>query len=60
MQLTFEVSDKKGFYKTVEYTSKARTTKSPLIEKELTAWVSDTEKYFNITAMTYSWTILKK
>tara|TARA_R110000851_G_scaffold4520_1_gene18453 strand:+ start:844 stop:1026 length:183 start_codon:yes stop_codon:yes gene_type:complete len=60
MTLEFEISNGAGFNKTVEYTSKARTTNSPLVEKELEAWVADTEKYFSITAKTYGWKILTK
>lgn len=58
MKLKFNVSDDNGFYKEVEYNSKARSTNSPLIEKELEAWVEDTEKYFNIESKKYGWEIL--
>jgi len=53
LKLTFEIESKekvtgKPFYKEVVFTSRARSTKSPILEKEFDGWVNDTVKYFNL------------
>lgn len=51
------------FNKQVEYTSKARTSNSKIIDKELRAWASDNIRYWELDTfkyISYGWDINKK